>query len=239
MSIACVYFDGFTSLGLDKEGNAFLKWRDDIFRAKAYFNWVDAQRPLGKALDYWLSAEADCRLIINEKANESDSLITRWHRLQRHFVWLLDSGADVHILAYSLGCHLAVKFASELQKQKRNTIKSFKLIGPDPKFRPNDLDAIEPSAQEQVRELWSPSSPADSFCAKLRGISEATKGQVRIIYSEDDNVALWEGNTEILKRRCPDGKNFEWKPSNEQPGKACSEFWIHYQLFTEPGGTLN
>jgi pimeloyl-ACP methyl ester carboxylesterase len=212
---ACIYIDGFEQSRLGDEPNAFSEWRNHFVQ------------------------DENTVLIINQCLG--DSLKNRWERLQKRLAALSDE-VHFYILAYSVGCHLAARLAIDL----RERIKSFVLIAPDPKFRTNDLDDIQsPSAFNQVKVLWEPLlDPSERFCAKLNALSENVK--VEIVYSKDDEIALWDGNTEIMEQRCR-GDGFVWSevgtvsmanPSGMfhvglSPQTACSEFWIHKQLFTK------
>jgi hypothetical protein len=223
----CIYIDGFCRSDLTRHAGAFSEWR----RAHV------ADGP---------------KLIINQKADDTDSLRARWGRLQSLSSWLRKTKAEVHILAYSIGCHLAVRFAVEQLGQPRrgSNIRCLDLLAPDPKFRHNGLDENESSsAYDQVAEFWAPcKQPGECLCTHLLDFSQRSpRAKIHIVYSEDDEVALWERNTRIMKTRCAAEKRIEWSrvavrtEDSRQKGhfrvkldlrSACSEFWVHEQLFT-------
>jgi hypothetical protein len=219
MSITCVFFGGFHQRRLEGP-NAFSVWIDHHIQ------------------------QSDVRgVVLNMRMGNSDSLRSRWRRFSATHFSLWSSNEVFCILGYSMGCHLAVKFAAEPSFGQR--VMQLCLIAPDPKFRPSVLDTDE-SAYEQARELWdSAGCPGDDLCNALNTVTERPTSPIQVIYSEHDTVALWEGNAEILKRRC-DGKSFQWthatinqEAQHEwfrvqlQPSEARGEFWIHEQLFTK------
>lgn len=181
-------------------------------------------------------------VVLNMGINDIESLKSRWRRLRATQLSLWTDKTDIHILGYSLGCHLAVKFAAEAAIIKR--VKELVLIAPDPKFQRNLLDDEE-FAYEQATELWhSAGCPGDDLCLNLRSVSEEIEQKIHVIYSEDDTVALWKDNVEIMKRKCG-GDRFQWSnvtvsnPAENdwfrvqlEPSKARGEFWIHEQVFT-------
>jgi pimeloyl-ACP methyl ester carboxylesterase len=217
MSVTCVFFGGFHQSELDAGPNAFSAWIDHCHERGV------------------------TTVVLNMRMGRSDSLSSRWRRFNamHHSLW--SSTDDVFILGYSMGCHLAVKFAAETEVAER--VSELSLIAPDPKFRPNVLDAEE-SAYEQAKELWDTDGyPGDSLCLHLNRAA-AKVPTVHILYSPEDEVASWEGNAEIMMRKCDPrfhlsetavgtpAKN-DWFQVQLEPSNARGEFWIHEQLFSK------
>ena len=226
MATACFYFDGFWKSELGKTPNALSAW-------------LETTSDLSEAM-------------INCRINASDSLRRRWDRANA----LLDRirkrrGAAIRILGYSIGCHLAVKFACGLAEKRRAKHIDLWLLAPDPKFVSNVLDEREPpSAYGEAQELWNThKSPGKRLCSALNHLSGLTdEGQIEVIYSTGDTVALWEGNAELMNERCG-GDRLRWSPVainstttiggvtfRLRPRRASSEYWIHQQLFTMASG---
>lgn len=218
MPTSCFYFDGFCKSELEKRPNAFSSWLETT------------PDPL--------------ELVINGRMSEKDSLKSRWRRA-KSWVNRLSQRPDttIRILGYSMGCHLAVKFAAKLPAKR---VGDLWLIAPDPKFRPTDLDKLKsPSAYKEAQDLWDTDGlPGDRFCSNLKRLSQLV---IHVIYSRGDPVAVWDGNVKMMKHRCKgkEGDGFQWhdvrinSPARVggvtfrlRPKKASSEFWIHQQLFT-------
>jgi hypothetical protein len=129
---------------------------------------------------------------------ESDILTKRWDRA----LTLLRSSrrpSRVSILGYSMGCHLAVRFAWACMRL-RVAIDRLILLAPDPKFceTPLDRDPQGRNAYSEARTLWSVGDPGNAFVGTLRTV-KARRGIV-YAYSKRDTIALWRNNVEHLPR---------------------------------------
>jgi hypothetical protein len=224
MPIAGFYFDGFSSSDGFDEPNVFTRWRDKLIAEPGFSS-----------------------LVLNRK-RETELLTDRWKRLEKLSPWLSDDDADIHVLAYSLGCHLAVRFATELIRDIQR-IRSFWLIAPDPKFQDNEYDRSDPpSAYGEAHTFWGGAdSPGHYFCERLARISKAKQEQeIQVIYSKADAVARWiddneKGNVQKMQENCPDCDWIEVRAplaidliqNNLQPAQEPGDVSVHQQLFTK------
>jgi hypothetical protein len=218
-----VFFGGFRQSTLDQHPNA-------------YSSWVKTVAALGGLENCILNL---CRGI-------GDSLLTRWQRLERILKCVSERKAKVHILGYSMGCHIVVRFAHELCAINTGSISfgDLYLVAPDPKYIRNDLDSTE-SAYDEAQRLWNTTDvPGNTFALRLRTLPIRLSCNVYLIYSKFDPVARWDANVETLVTQCA-GQGLEWKEikicgtaTRDQlyvqldPEKAQDEYWIHHQLFT-------
>jgi Serine hydrolase len=222
MSIVCVYIDGFGSRG-------------------------PLERALHPIPEWWKRCESlnVTGFVVNTRLHEHETLTGRWNRLSR-LAGLVANETSFYILAYSMGCHLAIKLAVKLAAEKaQHQVKQLLLVAPDPKFLPNDLDELEsPSAYKQAKKLWHTSdTPGKCFSSALKKVCEMIgPTKPHIIYSEDDLVAFWPGNTKKLKEKCPDAA---WHAVTLTAGATCEnvhvalkpdeirdELSVHRQLIT-------
>jgi predicted alpha/beta hydrolase family esterase len=214
MPITCFYIDGFHNIDLARRPNGLSSW-------------------LGP-----LKHEGDSVLTINARFNKADTLKSRWHRLKRA---LNGKPRNIYILSYSIGCHLAVKLAS--QRSIARWLQELILIAPDPKFQKNQFDRLEGqrSAYNQVKDVWEPKSSGEQFSKQLNEI--AKRCRTFIVYSAADPVAVFPRNVEKLVKRCPYVNNLNVMvnglPATDsrfrielRPDQAECEAWIHAQLFT-------
>jgi hypothetical protein len=218
MAATCVYFDGFhpQAQGAANKSNA---------------------------LSCWLGKWNPDSVAINTRLN-AECLKARWRRFKATHLSLWEKPPDqLHVLAYSIGCHLAVRFLADWPVGE--SLKTLCLLAPDPKFRSTILDDAD-SAYEQAKDLWdSVGCPGDHLCLNLP--KATTDVAIRVIASKDDPVAIWEGNAELMKRSC-DERNYkhygwsdaavnqiietEWGKLTLKPCEARRDHWIHTQLFT-------
>lgn len=105
----------------------------------------------------------------------------------------------VSILGYSMGCHLAVRFACRCARLQI-PIDRLILLAPDPKFKETVLDREpqERNAYREVGSLWRSNDPGRCFVAALRSV-RTLRGMV-FAYSKCDKIAQWRGNVEHLPR---------------------------------------
>src|SRR5262245_5120069 len=76
-------------------------------------------------------------VITNIHDQDGKTLRRRWRKARKTISGLRTAGKTVHILGYSLGCHLAVKFAHRvLTCEKGIDLGDICLLAPDPKYRP-------------------------------------------------------------------------------------------------------
>lgn len=193
----------------------------------------------------------------------SDTLLARW---QRSTAWIDDfvipsaeradddeqEKEDIVVAGYSMGAHLALRFAVELMERPKGAepLKKVYLFAPDPKSRECRMDhgdkaRHEKSAYEEAQEFWQLLGPPGAmFIAKVRFLAQQIGGgSVFAVYSKDDEVAEWDGNVSELVElgrlliNCVEASTT--KPitfgDNLQvmlnPSAARSEIWIHDQLF--------
>lgn len=218
------FFGGFRQGQLSPESNAFSSWAQTL-----------------DTLD-------EC-LVNLWNGSDEDLLVRRWERMEPHLQRLAKKRLTVHVLGYSMGCHLAVKFAHELRAVcgDRAELRSAYLIAPDPKFKESDLDRTGASAYDEAARLWQTAQePGRSFAARLRTLPGHSNASIHVLYCKRDSIALWKGNVQTLKADY--GANgldwheasvdvgagidevFRWKLA---PADALSESWIHEQLFNK------
>lgn len=180
MPTSCFYFDGFCKSELEKRPNA---------------------------LSAWLKTTSELsELVINRRIDKSDSLKTRWCRAKK----LIDRFCDrqvttIRILGYSMGCHLAVRFADELIATAGVRDFCLWLIAPDPKFRHNELDESElPSAYQEAHEFWDADCPSERPCSTLNHLTKSVENQIQVIYSKGRHRGL------VGRKRGTDGKKM-WR----------------------------
>jgi hypothetical protein len=220
---ACVYFGGFRQNKFKEACNAFSEWVKQF----------SGRSNLTLLLNLWLG-------------NTKDTLRTRWERFASHLPRLCASEADVYVLSYSLGCHLAVRFAADALLRDR--VRSLDFVAPDPKFCRTPPDNHEtPSAFDEAKEFWGTDGrPGDCFSDNLEKlVTPGSNPRVHLLCSEEDEVAVWKDNVELIERRFPNafnwykvsvgkdrsnGRDSRWEVKL-CPGQASSEFWIHEQLF--------
>ena len=182
--------------------------------------------------------EFESAFINLNKAN-NDSLKSRWERVK---LWLINpkfTEQDSVIIGYSMGCHLAVKFASELLSRRPPPNRSVYLLAPDPKYRETQLDENSPeSAYREAQELWETNeAPGNRFERELTDVQKHYP--VYIAACNMDEVAEWTENVEFLlknfaatmvtnRETAHIGKMLEVDLS---PVHACSETWIHEQMY--------
>lgn len=201
----------------------------------AYASWVATRGSLD-----------DC--ILNLASKDQDSLLDRWRRAERALEHYRDEPVHLYILAYSMGCHVALKCAETPRRESRNKvlIKSVDLIAPDPKFIETELDRYDErvhgiaSPYQQACSLWGPTEvPGEAFVSALKRLPLA-----RVVCSRRDTVAPWTTSAKRLHEGS--GENTKWAhvPIGESvqfdgvctchldPSQARHEHWIHEQLFT-------
>ena len=156
----------------------------------------------------------------NSRAGPDETLSDR---LDRFVTWLDHEPAghhrSIHVLAYSMGCHVAVRFAGELGPHHR--VVGFDLIAPDPKYRTGEMDRIEAargerSAFDQARELWNGRRPGPAFTAALRAV--AATSPCRVVFSRADEVAEWHENAELMRTALAGTDTITWIEA--APGRA-------------------
>jgi hypothetical protein len=197
------------------------------------------------AMTAWLDRDCLSLLAINQNIAQVgvDSLCSRWRRARGWIDQSSGQGDVVRVMGYSMGCHLAVKFADEARSTR--TVRDIWLIAPDPKFRENILDKIDPpSAFEQAQDLWGTcEAPGKAFCAAVKRLSESGH-QIRVVCSRADTVAGWEGNVEVMRSECEKDRCCWYEVAVGEgvecggitfrldPKRAEGENWVHSQLFT-------
>lgn len=140
---------------------------------------------------------------------QSDSLAQRWRRATE-WLGVLPKPERFIVAGYSMGSHLAVRFALQMMLMERR-IDGIYLFAPDPKFRicqedRNDKDRGDASAYEEACELWQSSrSPGAEMtatsCGVARKVREVRKvGEVWITYSKLDKTSEWSENVEYFVR---------------------------------------
>lgn len=191
----------------------------------------------------------DCH--VNLWRENGDSLLARWRRTDAYLKGPRDAKLVLHILGYSMGCHLAVKCADFVcfKEEEGGEIGSVTLIAPDPKFEKNGLDIQEElrgqmSAYSEAAALWGDSmNPGQPFLKAVRNLAKNDRRKICIVYSKCDTVAVWKAN---VGRLYDDTQHeVEWVEATmqERAGARChcvleavecnSEDWIHDQLIAK------
>jgi hypothetical protein len=216
--LTVIYFGGFQQRRLpDGDHNAFSRW----------LCWLYNRQPVPTTV------------VINLRKS-AESLQNRWCRFQAMNGRLLTDSVYLHIMAYSIGCHLAVKLASD--RDLVDKVKELWLLAPDPKFCPNVLDNDD-SAYQQAQVFWETAGrPGDELSARLALISA---GRIHVVSSKRDPLTLWNGNAEIMLSRHTQGDTIDrqivedaqvktdWGNLVFDPCDARHDFWVHEQLFTK------
>jgi hypothetical protein len=179
----------------------------------------------------------------------ADTLLARRKRSR---LWLekhVPIDNEIIIAGYSMGAHLAAKFALDLIVHGRKFDQLY-LFAPDPKFHESEFDRWDKkcsptSAFDEAKELWQcDSAPGEDFSLGVRFVGEQIeKERVVVVYCEADEVAVWQENVErftsLLAGSCTIFPIFAGSKINIgermyvhlDPSKASSETWIHDQLF--------
>lgn len=188
------------------------------------------------------------------RGNTLDAISARWSRATRWLRNLNEAAVTERIViaGYSMGAHLAVRFAAELiERQRSRAIDNVFLFAPDPKFRECALDAHcksngDTSAFGEAQQFWQTDGiPGAEFAAKLRFVgTEIGHGRIFATYSADDEVAEWSDNVKrLLDESAPLPGTFvavtigdianigDRLQTRLDPAAAASETWIHEQLF--------
>jgi hypothetical protein len=82
--------------------------------ACVYFGGFHTQQRLGdkpNALSCWLNRWDPDRVAINTRLSDAETLEARWRRFKATHLCLWKEPDRLHVLAYSIGCHLAPKQA--------------------------------------------------------------------------------------------------------------------------------
>jgi len=210
----------------------------------------DMVEPPGGVFKSWIEGlGAVNESIMNLWSGNGDSLQRRWTSAEAAVRRIHDLTAKVHVLGYSMGCHLAVKFALDLFAAGTGNVSfgDVYLIAPDPKFIRNELDdkdGPESSAFEEAKTLWGTrDAPGEAFARTLQALPSQLGSVVNLVYSEADSVAQWKDNVARLRIECGDPHQFHWTEAwigdvtdgrvhcKLIPPDASDEFWVHDQLF--------
>ena len=118
---------------------------------------------------------------------------------------------SIHLLAISMGCHVAVHSAITSWVEPR--LVGLDLVAPDPKYRPCARDRVEAqrgerSAFDDARELWLAESAGPPFTAALGRVAASVP--CRVVYSRDDEVAEWPGNVELMHTALAATQGLAW-----------------------------
>ena len=148
----------------------------------------------------------------------ADSLQSRHERSLQWLSTELVHGGILHILGYSMGCQLAVKFAQTVldHADGRTDLGSVTLVAPDPQFRRGHQDFVErqqgiTSAYDEARDLWSVGDSAGpKFVEALRCVANACEYGCRIVFCKDDGVAEWADNVELMSMQLKDCAAIRW-----------------------------
>ena len=140
----------------------------------------------------------DQLIVWNDWTGPGDSLSSRVERLLQWNAARGDPAAPVHLLALSMGNHVAVHVAQNI-----DVVGEVVLVAPDPKARPVGRDEQETSigmasAFEEARAFWGGVEvPAVPFSSALVALASRAR-RLRVIYCRTDGVAEWKGNVDAL-----------------------------------------
>lgn len=136
-------------------------------------------------------------------------------RLGRAIDWLDAHGGDlerVHIMGYSMGCHLAVRLARHvIDSYPSVDVGLMLLAAPDPKYRPVTRDLEEraagiTSAHDEAAMLWGvQGSPGRRFVSELNAVIPLS-AMPAIVYCRADEVARWASNVELMIAELTEGR---------------------------------
>jgi hypothetical protein len=180
--------------------------------------------------------------LLNLWQGNHESLKDRWERAKKWLETSAISEQDIHIIAFSMGCHLAVKFVNELSNIHELQFGELFLLAPDPKYKraawdDQDDKRGERSAFDEARELWASDDmpPGQPFEQALAAVLHRFS-RVRILSSLMDPVAVWPGNVAILEKSLGRRETCDWRIAEHycnvlKPVDAQTEAWVHDQLF--------
>ena len=124
------------------------------------------------------------------------SLSRRW-KSARKFLSVHERLGSVEIAAYSMGVHLAVRFARSCSKRGAKSIR-LTLVAPDPKYIESALDrrdqARNANAYVDAEEFWKSGVPGMEIERVLGQLGSTIQGVC--VCSPYDPVAVWPGNVE-------------------------------------------
>lgn len=156
-----------------------------------------------------------------------DTLVARMRRA----MGILDE-ADLSsrfiVVGYSMGCHLALRFAQRLAGQQ---VRQLGLIAPDPKIKRTNLDDVDTfagnrSAYDEACDLWQSDRPGLAFEKAMKELGPLPRRPI-LRYCTSDEVAEFDGNVERLTE--VDGWDIVEVPlaTLRELDVHVSEHWVH------------
>jgi hypothetical protein len=122
-------------------------------------------------------------------------LLGRWNRSSR-FLETIETSIDrAEILAWSMGSHVAIRFALLCRKLAPKAEIHIVLLAPDPKYIETPLDRSAGNAYEDASRLWDGVPGIEmELAVKSLGLGQ----RLVLSYSRRDTIAVWPGNVERL-----------------------------------------
>ncbi len=171
---------------------------------------------------------------IDEYEESEDSLPKRLKTVIRFWSRESHSVNTLHVLAFSMGCHLAACFIDYVISSSQPVpIGHVLLVAVDPKFRPGAQDTHEralgiPSAFDEASQLWEDiDGPGMAFLETLKMIS-GEAASIRIVLCDSDGIAVRNNNVDHLVDAC--SNNNEIRLVEAKDGQHISAFNVSVDL---------
>ena len=146
----------------------------------------------------------DFATYIDKYQDAEDSLSKRLKTVIKCWGNEFSSISTLHVLAFSMGCHLAGRFIDHvISSNNLVSIGHVLLVGVDPKFRPGAQDIHErtlgiDSAFDEASRLWEDiGAPGKAFTETLKKISVASES-MRVVLCASDGITERNKNVDQL-----------------------------------------